>query len=200
MVAQLRNQPAGCDQHSTLGMPKKRKWPVDTTTAEGKRLAKIMALPGYKGAKHDSHVKAWKAQPKALSRSALFDAHVRLWKSDDARMMRWRTRHSAAFRTNQRMRVAIRKAMKQGKAGRRWEQIVGYTSEQLTLHLSRMLPKTTTLSRALADGWHIDHIVPKHLFDCSSDDGVAAAWALTNLRLIPAKANLSKGANRAYLI
>jgi hypothetical protein len=37
-----------------------KKNTIDFKTAEGKRLARIMALPGYKAPRHDAHVNEWK--------------------------------------------------------------------------------------------------------------------------------------------
>ncbi len=191
------------EQRRTGGKPgRPQKYQFDLRSSEGKRLARIMALPGYKACKHDAHVDAMRehSQAKASANRQLHDAHVKEFKSNDARVMRWRTAHDAAFRANQRMRVAIRKAMKQRKAGRAWESLVGYTLNELLSHLQKALPKRVSLQDALEKGWHIDHIVPKSSFDLSSDDGVRCAWALPNLRLVPAKVNLTKNAKRIFLI
>lgn len=149
---------------------------------------------------HDAHIKAWKAQAKRAKAEPLHNAHVREFKSDAARYARWRVQHDAAYRLNTRLRVQIRKALKGQKGGRSWESFVGYTLEDLAKHLARMLPKRKTLADCLRDGWHIDHITPKSTYDLSKPDELRAAWCLSNLRLIPPKENLSKGAKRVVLI
>lgn len=174
------------------------KWGFDLNTAEGGRLARLCAIPGYKATKQDEQVKLYKAQPKP--KPQVFDAHVRQWKSDAARMMRWRTRYVDAFRLNQRMRVQIRKALKGNKAGRRWEHLVGYSLDELAACLRKQLPKGVTLSDALEHGWHIDHIVPKSLYDVTKEEELRAAWCMSNLRLVPATVNLSKRDTRVYLL
>jgi hypothetical protein len=47
---------------------------------------------------------------------------------------------------------------------------------------------------------HIDHIVPQKSFDLQDDNKWRACWALTNLRPMWAKDNLSKGGKILYLI
>jgi hypothetical protein len=79
---------------------------------------------------------------------------------------------------NCRMRVSIRKAMKGRKAGRRWELLVGYTVDDLIKHLERQLPKGRSMQDLLAGRLHIDHIVPKSLFDVTKEDELRVAWRI----------------------
>lgn len=104
------------------------------------------------------------------------------------------------FRINMRMRVAIGKALKGRKEGRKWELLVGYTGKDLEAHLERQLPRGYTM-RDFANGkLHIDHIVPKSMFDVTKPEELRACWALTNLRPLPAKANMKKGSKRVSLL
>lgn len=170
---------------------------------ERKRLGRLQALPGYKAARHDAHVDAWRAlRPKPVRQKQLelHDAHVKALRSNDAAMHRLRLRVDAGFRLNMRLRVQIRKALKGRKAGRSWEQFVGYSLDDLVAHLSRMLPKRVTLDGALADGWHIDHIVPKSTFNLADEAELKAAWCLSNLRLLPALDNIRKSDRREVLL
>lgn len=112
----------------------------------------------------------------------------------------WRQRNDPQYAVNQRMRVQIRKAMKGKKAGRRWESLVGYTVEELVAHLEWQLPRGWTIADFFDKGWHIDHIIPKSQFDVSSEEGLAACWALPNLRPLPAERNHAKGARRETLL
>lgn len=50
-----------------------------------------------------------------------------------------------------------------------------------------------------AGAWHIDHIVPKSMFDPTNAEDVAACWALTNLRPVWARVNMAKAAKAVYL-
>ena len=109
---------------------RKKKYSFDTRTAEGQRLARIMALPGYNAQKHDAHVKRRAAlygqlrrqahnhdahvkamraqhQPRAALQSKPHDAHVKAFKADDAR--RWRAaRNALRLRKRREMRAAAR--------------------------------------------------------------------------------------------
>lgn len=110
----------------------------------------------------------------------------------------WRMKNDPGFVINMRMRNAIRKALKGGKGGRKWEEILGYTLDDLRAHLAAQMPKGHTLEDL--GRIHIDHIIPKILFDVTNEDELRAAWALPNLRPTTASENLSKGARRHFLL
>jgi hypothetical protein len=77
---------------------------------------------------------------------------------------------------------------------------VDYTTEQLWLHLKRQF-KGRMSERAFLEGRiHIDHIIPLSSFDLTDPQEIRAAWALSNLRPMWAKANIAKGARRLHLI
>ena len=90
--------------------------------------------------------------------------------------------------------------MRGAKAGRRWEALVGYTIDDLITHMRRQLPRKYTMDDFHNGRLHIDHIIPKSAFDCSSEDGVRQAWSLPNLRPLPAQENLRKNAKRLHLL
>lgn len=98
------------------------------------------------------------------------------------------------------MSSAIRASLVGGKQGRKWEEIAGYTLEQLRDHLERQFIKGMGWHN-MSD-WHIDHIVPKSSFSYSSpeDAEFKACWALSNLRPLWAEENLSKSDARTHLI
>ena len=86
------------------------------------------------------------------------------------------------------------------KFGRRWERLVGYTVQDLHEHLRRQLPNGYTMSDFFGGRLHIDHIIPKSLFDATKPEELAACWSLANLRPLPAKKNLKKGSKREFLL
>jgi hypothetical protein len=91
-----------------------------------------------------------------------------------------------------RMGPTLRRVLGSKKAGRRWEDILGYTSEELIAHLNTTMPEGYTwddLSKL-----HIDHIIPISHFKYSSteDPDFKKCWDLTNLQLLPAAENLEK--------
>lgn len=179
--------------------PKVYETPEERRLSRARYKREARARAGAKPKRmYDSHVKAWaKFMAKPPPRH---DAHVRAFKADVARMARWRVENDPAYRINMRMRVQIRKALKGGKAGRRWESIVGYTVHELMAHLSKALPKGMTFERAMDEGWHIDHIVPKSAFDVTNEEELRKAWALPNLRLLPGSENRAKGPRHVFLL
>lgn len=77
---------------------------------------------------------------------------------------------------------------------------IGYSSEQLALHIERQfLPGMTWENRR---EWHIDHIMPIKSFSYESFEcqGFQACWALSNLRPIWALDNLRKGIKETFLL
>jgi hypothetical protein len=138
-------------------------------------------------AEHVRRIARWKAEALRVKRTAV-------------ERYRWKMATDPAYVVNTRMRVAIKKALRGGKAGRRWESLVGYTLDELVQHLERQMPKGLTLADLGSGRLHIDHIVPKVEFDVTTDEGLRAAWALPNLRPVPAEVNLRKGAKRVTLL
>ncbi|MGX9392558.1 hypothetical protein ACWX0K_20380 [Nitrobacteraceae bacterium UC4446_H13] len=99
-----------------------------------------------------------------------------------------------------RMSAGISNSLRDGKGGRSWERLVGYTVDDPMSHLERQfLPGMSWDNRAL---WHIDHIVPQSAFrfDSVGDPDFLRAWALTNLRPLWAVENIKKSAKRLFLI
>ena len=98
------------------------------------------------------------------------------------------------------MSTAIRLSLTGGKRRKKWEDAVGYTVDELKSHIERQFLSGMSWDN-MAD-WHIDHIVPKSSFVYSSaeDEDFKACWALTNLRPLWAKDNLSKSDARTHLI
>lgn len=210
----------GCRTGKKGGKPKGVfKYGFDTKTPEGKRLLKIMGASGHKPAKHDAHVKAFKAlYCRKAKQGLLHCSHVwafykwrkqQPWyeefiieKNREKARLREAERMASdmGYRLNGRMRVSIRKALNGEKSGRRWESILGYTLEQLKAHFEKQLPKKMTVEKAMREGWHIDHIVPKSLYNLADEQELKAAWCMSNLRLIPARENLSKNDRRVFLL
>lgn len=77
---------------------------------------------------------------------------------------------------------------------------LGYGVADLRSHLERQFARGMTWA-AFKDGRiHIDHIVPLRCFDLTKPDDVKSAFALTNLRPLWAKDNLSKGGKLVVMI
>jgi hypothetical protein len=96
-------------------------------------------------------------------------------------------------RLNDQMSRYINRSLKEGKRGHHWEDLVGYTLEDLVEHIGKQLePGMTWENRGSV--WHIDHIIPKSAFHFESynDPEFKKCWALSNLQPLWAHDNLSK--------
>lgn len=164
--------------------------PEDRRARERKRRA---ADPENRRAQDRKHY--------AVNRKKI-DARRRKLRAANLETARARDRASARKRRAanplaHRLKSALRNALTANghtKTGRTFS-ILGYTPEQLRAHLTRTLPKGATLESALASH-HIDHITPVSAFNWAGDATATArrAFALDNLRLIPAVENLRKNA------
>lgn len=87
-----------------------------------------------------------------------------------------------------------------GKGGKSWQQLVGYSAEQLKRHLERQF--TAGMNWENYGEWHVDHILPASSFKYSSadEDDFKSCWALTNLRPLWSIDNIRKRDQRIYLI
>ena len=99
-----------------------------------------------------------------------------------------------AFKLNLNMGNCLRKALKNLKGRRGWEDLVGYNSQQLKEHLESMFTEHINWNN-YGKYWHIDHIIPKSLFNftCAEDDQFKECWSLKNLQPLEAIENLKKG-------
>lgn len=81
-----------------------------------------------------------------------------------------------------------------GRRAYKWEQLVGYTLNDLINHIEGQFTEGMTWDNHGLFGWHIDHIIPKSIFNYSSpnDPGFKECWALKNLRPLWAMDNIRK--------
>lgn len=150
------------------------------------------------------------------SRRRKFSANVALRADRAAANARWRAENAESISlrrreawqkatTPQRLRsyfgAAISHALKRSaKGGRSWQELVDYSVNDLIAHLERQF--LTGMSWDNYGDWHVDHIVPASSFqyETPEDADFKSCWALTNLRPMWAKENISKGAKRLHLI
>ena len=92
------------------------------------------------------------------------------------------------------MRNLINYALKNHGTGKHWKDFIGYNLEELTIHLEKTMPNGYTWKDYMQGKLHIDHILPiaVHNFDKSEHIDFKRCWALSNLQLLTAKANLMK--------
>ena len=106
-----------------------------------------------------------------------------------------RNRTDLKFNLNDRMGSTLRKSLKGNKNGWHWEDLVGYTLEDLIKQLKKTMPKGYTWQDLLEGRLHIDHKIPKSAFnyDSPKHSDFERCWALKNLQLLPAEENKVKG-------
>lgn len=80
------------------------------------------------------------------------------------------------------------------KEGRSWKDILGFTIEELIMHLESKFDSNMNWNN-YGTYWHIDHIKPKSWFIYESVDDPAfkECWSLDNLQPLEAKQNMIKG-------
>lgn len=98
------------------------------------------------------------------------------------------------FNLNYKMRKALGKSLKGNKAGRTWESLTNYTLKDLKKWLDETMPKGYTWEDYLTAKLHIDHIIPISAFNFTKPEHTdfKRCWALSNLRLLPARENIIK--------
>ena len=104
-------------------------------------------------------------------------------------------RKDPIIRLNQNISGGIRSSLKSkglSKKGRHWEDLVGYTSQELRDHLENLFQLGMTW-RNMKE-WHIDHVLPLSFFKYKSTDDVEFkyCWSLNNLQPLWAKDNIRK--------
>ena len=102
-------------------------------------------------------------------------------------------RENPTWVLSNRISRAIGKSIKSGKNGHYWESLVGYTREEIMLHLEEKFQ--TGMSWNNHGSWHIDHIRAISSFNFSSpdEDEFKECWSLKNLQPLWAQDNLKKG-------
>ena len=107
---------------------------------------------------------------------------------------RERRRIYPQFHLSMNMGSSICKALKQNKAGRHWEVLVGYTLSQLKHRLESQFDNKMTWKN-YGTYWEIHHIKPQSLFSfiTSKDKEFKECWALSNLQSLEIGENRSRG-------
>lgn len=96
--------------------------------------------------------------------------------------------------------TAIRNSLVGRGGGRKTELQLGYTMEELRIHLERQFNKKMTWEKFMNGEIHIDHILPKKSFDMSDPEEWKICWSLPNLRPLWANDNRTKSAKVLTLL
>jgi len=105
------------------------------------------------------------------------------------------TRHAnPQIRLNDGISCVICQSLNGNKNGRHWEDLVGYTLNNLKTHLENLFDKYMSWDN-YGYYWHIDHIKPKSLFHFTKpeDKEFKECWTLNNLQPLEAIENIKKG-------
>ncbi len=115
---------------------------------------------------------------------------------ENVRAKNKRERTTPKGKLNHAISNGIRKSLHVGKGGRHWEDLIGYTVEQLKRHLEKQFSPGMTWDKYLKGEIHVDHISPISAFNFETSDNIdfKRCWALKNLRPLWARENISKGA------
>jgi hypothetical protein len=103
-----------------------------------------------------------------------------------------RRRQQAGAKLNDAIKTGIYKGLKHNKNGHKWESLVGYTLQDLMVHLEMQFQPGMTWDNY--GEWHVDHRIPKAAFTFtnSCDSSFIICWGLDNLQPMWAAENMSK--------
>jgi hypothetical protein len=112
--------------------------------------------------------------------------------TEEYRLSRRERRKDPAHCLDHRMSTAVQIALRENKAGRKWEILVGYTLNDLKQHLEKLFRQG--MSWENIGKWHVDHIIPKALFnyEMAEDIDFKRCWSLGNLQPLWAEENFKK--------
>jgi hypothetical protein len=132
-----------------------------------------------------------------LSAASMLPHQVNATRERYARFQRER-RKNPKWAIAGRMSAGIYNSLRDGKQGRSWESLVGYTIADLMPHLERQFVSGMTWKNR--GKWHIDHRRPLASFSFAVADcpEFKAAWAIKNLQPLWALDNIRKGAKLNY--
>ena len=103
-----------------------------------------------------------------------------------------RRKKDPKYKLNSNISRSISASLHGNKNGRHWEDLVGYTLDELKKHLEKQF--TDGMDWDNYGEWHIDHRIPLSAFNFTKPEhiGFQRAWALENLQPLWAEENLSK--------
>lgn len=197
---------ADCNAYAIAHAEELKAYKKAYREANAEKIAGYMAARNADPAKReDARRRAanWRnANPKrkAMTNEAWARANpVRM--AEYSRESKRRRRENPSHRLYASIGSQLRLALAGGKRGRKWESLVGYTRDALERHLERQFVGGMCWAN-YGITWHIDHIVPQVAFELDDVDMATAraCWALSNLRPLLSKDNLSKGARRTHIL
>lgn len=152
--------------------------------------AELLAISRYEqkhsATKQCRYCKRVKPKEKFLKRQEGLDGYRNICLTCHYEEQRPRERNWRRNNCNQRLSKYVShrmwKSLKGKKDGIHWEKLVGYSLEELKVHLENKFQESMTWENY--GKWHIDHIQPVSSFTITSYScaGFKACWALSNLQ------------------
>ena len=153
-----------------------------------------------KGCVHNARGKFSKERLKKMSDDNRLEKNPRwkggIWSNDKKKYNREYTRKlrkNPKYRLDCSLSALIYQKLKKNKGGRKWENLVGYTLKDLTIHLENLFDENTNWEN-YGSYWELDHIKPKNTFTYidAEDKEFKECWALSNLRPLEKILNRSR--------
>ena len=114
-------------------------------------------------------------------------------KSEKGKLAQKRKREK--YRISQNISSYIRQSLNGKKDNKHWENLVGYTLQELKYHIEKQFKLGMNWNNYGLYGWHIDHIKPVSLFNITNYNcnDFKKCWSLSNLQPLWAEENWKKG-------
>lgn len=181
-------------KHRELNIIKsKEKWNINKDKYLDKIKLRISIKKGdynlARKEKRDSNISAFRQREKE-------------WRDKNPEKIKMYLKNAWARATPQkRLRTAFGASIchslqSRNKGGRGWQDILGYTKEDLVAHLEKQFKEGMSWDNYGFYGWHVDHVIPQAMFtyETVDDEDFHKCWALNNLQPLWAEENHSKGA------
>jgi hypothetical protein len=126
--------------------------------------------------------KTWRKANKAKMQTWHKDYHKKKWKTDPK------------FRLKSNITRVINLSLKDGKNGKHWENLVGYTLTRLIKHLEKQFTEGMAWNNYGMYGWVVDHKIPISAFNFTQPEhrDFQRCWALKNLQPMWSRKNIIK--------
>lgn len=107
-----------------------------------------------------------------------------------------RRRTDLPFALSNRMRCLMYSSLRGTKNDHKWQDLVGYSIDDLRRYIEKQFKKGMSWERFLAGEIHIDHKIPVSAFNFTKPEDIdfKKCWALSNLQPMWAEDNLRKNA------
>jgi len=188
---------------------RKQKAEAKAAESDAKRDAKALAVraPKVKPQRYTAHIRAYnkwlRAQKRPWLAHGLTKGEQRKIRMESDPGFAIKVRLSSRLRDRQKgmakkVSKNIHKTLKAGAPNSPTFRFLGYSSEDLMVHLGRQFTKG--MSWGNMGDWHIDHRRPLAVFDLEDEQELREAWSLTNLQPLWAWDNMAKGASTELLL